>query len=631
MNIVWVRRIAQVFFLALCLWFCVVATVGDRWWQLRGWPVNWLLQLDPLVALGTMLTTGTLYAGLIWSLATIALTMLFGRFFCGWLCPFGTLHQAIGWLGRRSRKHAERVAANQYRPAQAIKYYILTFLFSAAAGTLLGRLLHVAHVHPVGSLVLLGIAAAVVAVRIRSFTAIIICAGILLGILVRPEFLSGSLQTGWLDPIPLVHRSLNLFVLSAFEGPAAARFSVAAASITALFLGALLMNLWIPRFYCRFLCPLGALFGLLVRWTPWRIGKRHGECNECELCENNCEGACDPFGKIRINECLLCMNCLRACRQAQMVYGPDRSRAGEIDRTGVTRRGFIASTIAGLGAIPAVRLAGGLDQNWNSSVVRPPGALPERAFLDRCIKCGQCMRACPTNVIQPALAEAGLEGFWTPVLNFRIGSSGCQMLCIACGQVCPTAALRPLTLDEKLGRGEFASAGPIRMGTAFVDRGRCLPWAMDVPCIVCQENCPVSPKAIFVREEFQIIRDGVREVESSTPSTVTVAGPALPPARLGSGDYALSVHNAPAGERRRIVETAGNRIVLPESAPFAEPPAPGTRVNIEVRLQKPQVDPDRCIGCGICQHECPVSGLRAIRVTAENESRSPRHSLTPRT
>ena len=57
MNIVHVRRIAQVFFFLLFLWFCVVTTLGERWWQLRGWPVNWLLQLDPLVALGTLLTT----------------------------------------------------------------------------------------------------------------------------------------------------------------------------------------------------------------------------------------------------------------------------------------------------------------------------------------------------------------------------------------------------------------------------------------------------------------------------------------------------------------------------------------------------------------------------------------------
>ena len=48
---------------------------------------------------------------------------------------------------------------------------------------------------------------------------------------------------------------------------------------------------------------------------------------------------------------------------------------------------------------------------------------------------------------------------------------------------------------------------------------------------------------------------------------------------------------------------------------------------LQVRLQSPQIDPDLCTGCGICEHECPVSGLRAIRVSAEGESRDRKHSL----
>jgi formate hydrogenlyase subunit 6/NADH:ubiquinone oxidoreductase subunit I len=240
------------------------------------------------------------------------------------------------------------------------------------------------------------------------------------------------------------------------------------------------------------------------------------------------------------------------------------------------------------------------------------------------------MRVCPTNTIQPAGLEAGLEGLWTPVLNFRAGTSGCQLNCIACGNVCPTAAIRPLTLDEKLGHGDFASRGPVRMGMAFVDRGRCLPWAMDVPCIVCQENCPVSPKAISVREEFQVIRDGARAIVSVTDAAVSVDGPAWRAGKLGTGDYYLRLETAPAKSRRPIAGNSGNSITLAPAEGAAEAPPEGARVVIEVRLQQPEVDPARCIGCGVCQHECPVSGLRAIRITAENESRNQTHSLTTR-
>jgi polyferredoxin len=641
MKIVTIRRIAQIFFFALFVWFCVVTTVGDRWWQLRGWPVNWLLQLDPLVALGTLLTTKTIYAGLLWALATVVLTILLGRFFCGWVCPFGALHQFIGWLGHRRKKHTERVAANQYRSGQAIKYYILIAMLASASGGLLAEVLRWPREKPAVGLVVLA-ASLIVALwfatrkilsgwkQTAEWFAGLLFIGTALGFLVRPEALvASSLQTGLLDPIPLIHRSMNLVILTAFDGFAtASRFYLAAWSIAAVFFAALLLNLWIPRFYCRFICPLGALFGVLVRWTPWRVGKRQGECRGCELCENNCEGACDPFGKIHPHECLLCMNCLRACRQAQMTYGPHRSAAGEVPSPGITRRGFLTAAVSGLAAVPAVRLAGLTNQNWNPDVVRPPGALVEEDFLQRCIKCDQCIRVCPTNVLQPATLEAGLEGLWTPLLNFRVGTSGCQLNCIACGNVCPTSAIRPLTLDEKLGRGSFAEHGPVRMGTAFVDRDRCLPWAMNKPCIVCQENCPVSPKAIFIREEFQVIRDGARTISAAASESLTLDGAALRPGTLGTGDYFVRLENAAAGERHLIADNSAQEVKL--AAPPATAPAAGDRIFIEARLQQPCVDPAQCIGCGICEHECPVSGLRAIRVSAENESRNHRHSLTAR-
>ena len=103
MKIVSVRRISQVFFLLLFLWLCLVSSPGIQWWQLRGWPVNWFLQLDPLVALGVLLTEQTLYAGLLWAVVTVVLTILLGRFFCGWVCPFGTIHQFFGFLGKRGK------------------------------------------------------------------------------------------------------------------------------------------------------------------------------------------------------------------------------------------------------------------------------------------------------------------------------------------------------------------------------------------------------------------------------------------------------------------------------------------------------------------------------------------------
>ncbi|MCU0812454.1 MAG: 4Fe-4S dicluster domain-containing protein, partial [Thiobacillaceae bacterium] len=258
-------------------------------------------------------------------------------------------------------------------------------------------------------------------------------------------------------------------------------------------------------------------------------------------------------------------------------------------------------------------------------LIRPPGALAEEDFLARCIKCGQCMRVCPTNVIHPAGLEAGIEGLWTPRLNFRVGTSGCQHTCIACGHLCPTAAIRPISLEERTGRGGFAARGPLRLGTAFVDRGRCLPWAMDKPCIVCQENCPVSPKAIFTREVFNAVRaTAPLAVRSADSARLTLTTDALEPDRFATGDYHALL---PGGLRLRIDAHTAGTVDLERPLAGDEAPPPGSALSILVRLQQPLVDPRRCIGCGICEHECPVLGLRAIRVTAENESRAEHHRM----
>ncbi|MGD8503067.1 MAG: 4Fe-4S binding protein [Syntrophobacterales bacterium] len=638
MRIVTVRRITQVFFFLLFIWFCVVTTIGVRWWQLRGWPVNWLLQLDPLVAVSTMLSTQTLYRGLLWALVTVVLTILLGRFFCSWVCPFGTIHHFVGYLANRGKRLSARIALNQYHPGQSIKYYLLIFLLTAAAGSLLARLLRIVPDRPMLiPIVIIACLAALAMLAILKVVAkpkkaatillIIIAAWLGLGlILPTDKLITASLQTGLLDPIPLVHRSVNFTLLPLTEKfSTSQRYYQGAWLIGGIFLTAVVLNLRVPRFYCRFICPLGALFGILSRFSIWRIGRTGGaECSQCQLCDKDCEGACHPAEKIRISECVLCMNCLDSCKDGLVTYQTSPSEAGEIISPDLSRRGFLASFLTGAAAIPMTRLGGLVGPNWQPTVIRPPGALTESEFLNRCLKCGQCMRICPTNIIHPASLEAGVEGLWSPILNFRIGTSGCQLNCIACSHICPSAAIRPISLEEKLGRNNYAKIGPIRLGTAFVDRGRCLPWAMDKPCIVCQENCPVSPKAIFTREYFSTIRSGVLSVLSATAQTLELEEETLEAGELGTGDYFVKTHDK---QLRRIVGNTSNTITIEESKHWDRLPMVGSRIEIQVRLQHPYVDPKLCIGCGICEHECPVSGKRAIRVTAENESRNPERSL----
>ncbi len=643
MRIITARRISQVFFFLLFLWFCIVTTLGEEWWQLRGWPVGWLIQLDPLVGLGTLLATGTLYAGLLWGIFTVVLTILLGRFFCGWICPFGALHQAVGWLANRGRKASLMITANRYRRSQGIKYAILVFLLSAAAGDVMGRLLRLCVGSPwivVGIVLVLMLLGTVVHFLrtisgVRWVTGVIAVAigWLLLGFFTDgSRLLAASLQTGLLDPIPLFYRSVNLTLLPLVDGrlvslSAASRLYPGAFAIGAIFWATVFLNLVIPRFYCRFVCPLGALFGLLGKNALWRVGQKAGGCTACGTCDRYCEGGCEPATIIRSAECVLCMNCLDDCRHGVMGYHLHPSAAGEIAQADISKREFVVALASGVAAVPLARLSGMTGEAWNPAVIRPPGSLPEPDFLLRCIKCGQCMRVCPTNVIHPAGLQAGIEGIWTPALNFRMGTSGCQQSCIACGNLCPTAAIRPISLEERMGKGDFTSRGPIRIGMAFVDRGRCLPWAMDRPCIVCQENCPVSPKAIFTREVFRPVRlDGNLRLQDMKGNRLIVDGPALPSERFATGDYFVTFDGNHGIPPVRIADIGPGGLSLADN-PFLEAAAEGDRVSLLVRLQLPYVEPAQCIGCGVCEHECPVKGRRAIRVTAENESRERNHRL----
>ncbi|MFZ0481765.1 MAG: 4Fe-4S binding protein [Desulfobacterales bacterium] len=645
MNIVTTRRICQGFFFVLFLWFCAVTTLGGQWWQLRGWPVNWLIQLDPLVGLATLLSTRTVYAGLLWGLATIVLTIILGRFFCGWICPFGSIHQFVGFLAKRKRSTPDKLKLNRYHPGQSIKYWILIFLLTVSTLELAIDLIRLPETNRLFfGILVLAVLAWMILNTVRQtrtnpkkmgvvfliFNAI----WLLLGTLFSGYQTSvASLQIGLLDPISLVYRSINLVILPLVDRTLISISTIPRAYdgtwlIAAIFLAAVLLNLAVPRFYCRFICPAGAMFGILSRFAIWRVGKTNNECIDCHLCEKNCEGACSPTSQIRINECVLCMNCLNDCRHHLMTYQTAPSASGEILAPDLSRRQFLASAVSGAAAIPMLRIGGHLGGNWDPSLVRPPGALSEKVFLSRCIKCGQCMRICPTNVIHPAGMQGGLEGLWTPVLNFRIGTSGCQLNCIACGNLCPTAAIRPISIDERLGRNRYAEQGPIKIGTAFVDRGRCLPWAMDRPCIVCQENCPVSPKAIRTREVFNTIDTGSKLMVATADDVYIEFQDTVPGMnQFATGDYFTVVLPSADHRPRRIVDNWERGLRIADGLPFETPPVPGSLVEIQIRLQQPSVDPKHCIGCGVCEHECPVPGKRAIRVTADNESRAPEHAL----
>jgi MauM/NapG family ferredoxin protein len=447
------RRISQIVFFLFFIGFLLRTKMFDSSGadNRPASRVNPVFRLDPLVALVNALAGHALYRELLWSLVFLIPTFFLGRFFCGWICPLGSLNQFLGGIRSESERRKTLIATNRYKKWQATKYLLLI------AG--------------------------------------------LLAALLRNN------MVGWIDPFSLLVRSAGASVLPA---AASKKYYVVyqphywlSVLLCVAFLALLAMNLRVTRFWCRALCPLGALLGMASRWSILGLHKDAATCNRCNRCLIACQGGDDPIGGVpwRKAECHLCLNCVEACPHGSLRFRFFRvtQTPPEVAGTSLTRRNAIVAAMAGLASVPLLSATTVLGKARTAHLIRPPGALNESDFLSRCIRCGECMRVCPNDALQPAFTEAGLESVWSPVVTPKIGY--CEPLCVLCSEVCPTGAIQELTAQQKgWVAGDGIRSTPLRLGTAVYDRDQCLPWAKATDCIVCMEWCPVAPKAIYVED-----------------------------------------------------------------------------------------------------------------------------------
>jgi polyferredoxin len=547
------RQISQYLSLALFLGL-FVATVRDAALLL---PHDLYFRLDPLVAIATLLASRTLRLELALAALTLLLALLAGRAWCGWLCPLGTVldlvspgqqrqakpkttkvvttdgqrsddfsrsqpdnrpktTKVVTTDGQRSDDFSRSQPDNRPKTTKVVttdgwrrvKHWLLSATLGAA---LLGNLTLL-----VADPLTILFRTLAVAVQPPLNLAVTNAEKVLypLGPLQRPlEWLENSLR-GNLLPTQQGFFQLNLL-------------------LALVFVGIVAVNWLAPRFWCRYLCPLGALLAWPTR-LAWLRPRAKETCTKCGLCAPVC-----PTGAIEVSkeagfrvdasECVMCLDCQVKCPQKAIVMRGDW-RLSPAQPYDPTRRQFLASLGSALAGVALLRTAPAAksDSPW---LIRPPGAR-ENNLLDKCIRCGECMKVCPTSGLQPAFLEGGWEGFWTPILVSRLGY--CDYSCHACGQVCPTGAIPKLSLEEK--RQKF-------IGTAFIDRNRCIPWVDDRNCIVCEEMCPLPQKAIIL-------------------------------------------------EDTEVVNSQGERVLV----------------------RRPKVLRELCIGCGICEYQCPLNGPAAIRV-----------------
>lgn len=464
------RLTSQIFFLTLFLVLLVLTSY--RGVDEIRYPVRIFLEFDPLIGLTTLLSSHQIPLLLLLGLVTLVLTFLFGRVFCGWVCPLGTINHAIGSLSQQSEGTPSVPRFLNFK----LKYYVLVFLLVAS----------------VFSLQWAGILDPI-SLLIRSMTLAVepIFNRFVHGLFTLLYFSKIDLITVWSEPL---YDLLKKSVLS-FRQP----HFYQGLAVGLVFAFVLLLNLVQKRFWCVVLCPLGALLGVVARFCRFER-LIEDSCDECGRCIPNCfQGQKEPLPRGWVkSECLVCGNCQAVCTENAVKFKPAVRSPGFSRGPDLVRRNLIISAVSGIVAVPLVRIRPG-EALPNPKLVRPPGALPEKEFLERCIKCGECMKVCLTNGLQPTLLEAGLEGIWSPILVSRVGY--CQYYCTLCGQVCPSGAIRRLSLEEKV---------KTKIGLAFIDKSRCLPYALGIPCIVCEEHCPTPKKAIWFEEGLVLGRDGER-------------------------------------------------------------------------------------------------------------------------
>jgi MauM/NapG family ferredoxin protein len=495
----WLRLTVQVLALLLFLYLLLGTTQ-----QLATFlPADLFFHIDPLAGISAMLSSRSWIEPLALGAITLLLTIILGRVWCSWICPMGSI---LDWVPSRRTRKDKLDIPSYWRQG---KYFLL---FAILVAALFGNL----------TLLILD----PITLLFRTVTSVV---------LPGLNFIITGTETMLYNLAPLKS------TVAWFDGMVRGwlltdqTFFLSNVLILLLFVIVLALNAIRSRFWCRYLCPLGGMLALISRFARIRHKVVEEKCISCERCSVICHtGAIAPSNKFAASaaECTTCLECVDKCPAKAIEFSGQRGIAAP-QPYDASRRQFLATL--GAGAIGAALLRFvPVFHNSRSQLIRPPGSSEEQ-LLKQCIRCGLCVKVCPTAVLQPSSSLEAIDNLWTPVARMRPGY--CDYSCNSCGQVCPTGAIPSLSLKKKQ---------QTVMGKAVIDTGRCIPWAEGRECIVCEEMCPVPNKAI----------------------------------RL----------NGAGGGR-------GNR---------------GS-------VQRPRVLEELCIGCGICEAQCPVSGQAAIRIFPGDE------------
>ena len=412
----------------------------------------WLVYLQFVPSILKFLSVPALTAG--GFIIILVLNISFGRIYCSSVCPLGTLQDIISYTARKLNKKKHFSSSANYRILR----------YSVFAATLISFI--------AGNLILLNI--------------------------LEPFSNTGKIFTNVFRPIILLANNFIAFVFERLNIYAVYQIEIKSLSIDLIFISsAFLIVIWIMSFskgrlFCNTICPVGTILGLLAKYSFVKISINKNRCTSCNLCEKVCKSGCiDKEAKqLDFERCVCCYNCLSVCPNEGIIfskyYFTDKLKETKID---VDKREFISKTLLYTLTITGISLAQKrIGSKRESTIpvsknftVSPPGSIGLSTFTSRCTACHLCVSSCPAQVLQPALWEYGFAGILQPYMDYS--ASYCTYECVICGNVCPTGAILPVSIEDKK---------TLQIGKTTFIKENCIVETEKTECGACAEHCPTK-------------------------------------------------------------------------------------------------------------------------------------------
>ena len=385
----------------------------------------------------------------------LVLSLVFGRVYCSFICPMGVYQDVVAWLSKKFTKK------KKYTFSKAMTVLRWTVLAATVIAFIFGFNFLVGLLDPYGAY------------------------GRIVTHIFRPAYLAGN--------------NLLEYIFSSFDNYTFYKVGIYSLGLLSTLIAlATLVGIGLlawrnGRTYCNTICPVGTLLGFISRYSLFRLQFDDDKCNSCGLCAMKCKASCinSKDKKIDYSRCVTCFNCIEACNRSAMKYAPYKwkktvTNVPENKTVDESKRRFLSATV--VTAVAATSLMGqkvasitGKRALKRNLPIVPPGGLNVENLQEKCISCHLCVSKCPSHVIKPAFTEYGLGGMMQPRLYFDHGF--CNYDCTVCSDVCPSKALRPLTVEQK---------HQTQVGQVHFIRHNCIVFTDETNCGACSEHCPTQ-------------------------------------------------------------------------------------------------------------------------------------------